>query len=164
MDEEGRQVTTIVYANGVLAGDSCSWSAGVRRKVKKVFHVKNAERGELLVGFAGNPGFALKTLDWMSGKGDRPNPRDFFALDDLPSQFALAVDRDVKVWTMSQDLIWHPSEESMYALGAGHEFAWGALEAGATAVQAVEIAIKRSDFAGLGVDWVSFDGMNGGRP
>ena len=46
--------------------------------------------------------------------------------------------------------------ERIYAQGAGQEFAWGALEAGATARRAIEIAMKRSDYAGLGVDTVGF--------
>ena len=40
--------------------------------------------------------------------------------------------------------------------GGGQDFAIGALEGGATAVQAVRIAIKRSEMAGLGVDSVRF--------
>lgn len=51
--------------------------------------------------------------------------------------------------------------ESFYAFGGGQEFAWGALEAGATAVEAVRIAIKRSDYAGLGVDVVRHAALRG---
>ena len=149
-------MTTIAWDGETLAADSCSWSGGARRKVKKVFRIESKERGDLLVAFSGHGSFCLMVLDWMTGKADRPNPSDFYDRESICSQCAVVIDSDKRVWSLGNDLFWQEMLESKYANGAGQDFAWGALEAGATAQQAIEIAMKRSDYAGLGVDMVSF--------
>jgi hypothetical protein len=149
-------VTTIAWDGKTLAADKCSWSGGVRRTVRKVFKIVNKERGTLLVGFCGTASFCLQVLAWMEGKGERPNPAAWFTPQQMGDQCCLAIDQQGNVWCLANDLHWQPMEERIYAHGAGQEFAWGALEAGATAVRAIEIAMKRSDYAALGVDSVEF--------
>lgn len=150
-------MTTIAWDGKVLAGDQCSWSGGVRRRVRKVFKIESKDRGPLLVGFSGNSAFCLCVLKWMRGEGDRPNPDDFFTKDELTRQCAVVIDAHGHCWNLGNTLHWELMNETFYANGAGQEFAWGALEAGASAVQAIEIAAKRSDYAGFGVDVVRFD-------
>lgn len=128
----------------------------MRRRVRKVFKIETKDRGPLLVGFTGDAAFCTRVLDWMKGQGDRPNPADWYKPEDMSRQCCVAIDSDLRVWHLGNDLHWLLMDETMWAMGAGQEIAWGALEAGATAVRAVEIAIKRSDFAGIGVDSVSF--------
>jgi hypothetical protein len=110
-----------------------------------------------LVAFAGSGDFAHAVLAWMRGTHGRPNALEFVKADDLQNQCALVIDEQRRIWQLSYQLVYTPSQErKVYAYGGGQEFAWGALEAGATAAQAVRIAIKRSDYAGLGVDTVRF--------
>jgi 20S proteasome alpha/beta subunit len=149
-------MTTIAWDGVTLAADKCSWSGPARRTVRKVFKIESPDRGPLLVGFCGHQTFALQVLAWMKG-GERPNPSTFFERELLTQQCCVAIDSDRRVWALGNDLHWSQMEETIFALGAGHEFAWGALEAGASAVRAIEIAAKRSDYAGMGVDSVSFD-------
>lgn len=149
-------MTTIAYANGVLAGDACSWSGPCRRRVRKVFHVPAKGCRGFLVGFAGDGTFAISVLAWMRGQAERPNCHDFIKPDDLQMQCAIVIDERHRIWGLNYALRYTPSLERIFAFGAGHEFAWGALEAGATAAQAVRIAIKRSDYAGMGVHTVRF--------
>lgn len=129
----------------------------MRRRVKKVFRIKHAERGVLLVAFAGNGAYCLRVLDWLKG-GEQPKPTDFHTAETISYQCAVVIDEQRRVGSLGNDLFWQEMLESIYANGAGQEFAWGALEAGATAVQAIKIAMKRSDYAGLGIDSVSFSG------
>ena len=150
-------MTTIAWDGKTLAADQCSWSGAVRRKVRKVFKIESKDRGTLLVACAGPAPFCLKVVDWMRGEGDRPNPEDFFTKDDIQRQCAVVIDSARQIWSLSNSLHWELMHESVYANGAGQEFAWGALEAGATAVQAIEITAKRSDYAGFCVDTVTFD-------
>lgn len=150
-------MTTIAWDGKTLAADQCAWSGGVRRRVRKVFKIESPERGLLLVAFAGTASFCLLVLDWMKGDGERPNPKDFYPHEEMDLQCAVVIDRALRVWTLSNDLYWQEMRETIYANGAGQEFAWGALEAGASAERAIEIAIKRSDYAGFGVDTVSFE-------
>ena len=149
-------MTTIAWDGETLAADCCSWSGGVRRKVRKVFKIHSAERGVLLVAFAGQAAFCMRVLDWMKG-GERPNPSDFYDRSEITNQCAIVIDEKRRVWVLGNDLYWQEALDPIYANGAGQEFAWGALEAGATAEQAIEIAMKRSDYAGFGVDCVRFE-------
>jgi hypothetical protein len=163
-------MTTIAYRSGTLAADQCSWSGGVRRKVRKVFCIADpAQPGAwMLVAFAGSADYAHRVLEWLGG-GDKPDPAKSHALDAMSNQCALVIDRPGfgKTWQrtrirqLSNGLIFSEMQEEFYAFGGGQEFAWGALEAGASARQAVEIAIKRSDYAGFGVDCVAFDDATG---
>ncbi len=150
-------MTTVAWDGKTLAADGCSWSGGVRRRVRKVFKIRHSERGELLVAFAGQQAFCVLVLEWLRGKGEQPDPAQFYERDDFDKQCAVIIDKHRRVWSLSNTLVWCEMLEPIFANGAGQEFAWGALEAGADAVRAVEIAIKRSDYAGLAVDSVSFE-------
>lgn len=98
----------------------------------------------------------MAVLGWMRGTGSRPNCHDFMAVDRVGDQCALVIDEQHRIWQLSCSLVYTRAYERIYAFGGGQDFAWGALEAGATAREAVQIAIKRSDLAGLGVDCVRF--------
>lgn len=149
-------MTTIAWDGNILAADSCSWSGGTRRRVRKVFKVTARDGGRYLVAFAGKGDFAMQVLRWMRGQGERPNPLDFMTVGEVGEQCALVIDEKRRVWQLGCSLTYTPTTERIYAFGAGQDFAWGALEAGASAYAAVRIAMKRSDYAGLGVDVVSF--------
>lgn len=149
-------MTTIAWDGKTLAADSCSWSGGARRKVCKVFKVRAPDGQRFLVAFAGSGSFAIAVLAWMRGQAERPDPALFVPPEQRDHQCALVIDERRRVWQLGNELVYTQMRERIYAFGGGQDFAWGALEAGASAVQAVRIAIKRSDFAGLGVDSVRF--------
>lgn len=149
-------MTTIAWDGTTLAADRCSWSGGTRRQFKKVYKVKAPDGRKFLVAFAGNGSFALAVLGWMRGERDRPTPLDFIPTTELNTQLALVIDEKRRVWQLGCELTYTQAKERIYGFGGGQDFAWGALEAGATAAQAIRIAIKRSDYAGLGVDTVKF--------
>lgn len=121
-----------------------------------MFKVQAPDGRRFLVAFAGNGSFALAVLAWMRGQRERPDPLAFMKPDELGQQCALVIDEKRRVWQLGNELWYSRMHEGVYAFGGGQEFAWGALEAGASARRAVEIAIKRSDYAGLGVDVVRF--------
>lgn len=149
-------MTTIAWDGRTLAADRCSWSGGCRRSVRKVFKVTAPDGRRYLVAFAGYGNFCLTVLAWMRGRGARPEPREYFEAKDLNQQCAVVIDGKGRVWSLGNELVYCRMQERMFATGAGQEFAWGALEAGATAKRAVQIAAKRSDYAGFGVDTVRF--------
>lgn len=149
-------MTTIAWDGETLAADQCSWSGGIRRRVRKVYRVTAQDGRRFLVAFAGDGSFALAVLAWMRGERDRPEPLAFMQADQLQGQCAIVIDDRRRVWQLGCQLVYTRMRERVYAFGAGQDIAWGALEAGATARKAIEIAIKRSDYAGLGVDVVRF--------
>ncbi len=149
-------MTTIAFDGTWLAADSCSWSGGARRRVRKVFKVRAADGRRFLVAFAGNGDFAISVLRWMEGRHARPDPLAFMPVAELELQCALVIDEKRRVWQLGNTLVYSLMREKVYAFGGGQDFAWGALEAGASARQAIRIAMKRSNYAGLGVDAVRF--------
>lgn len=147
-------MTTIAWDGKTLAADRCSWSGPARRAVRKTFKIVAPDGSRFLIAFCGEGSFALAVLAWMQGEGEKPKCQDFGV--DPANQFAVVIDEKRRIWNLTANLTYGRFYESMMAYGGGQEFAWGALEAGATAKRAVEIAIKRSDYAGLGVDCVRF--------
>lgn len=149
-------MTTIAWDGMTLAADRCSWSGVARRRVKKVFKLTAQDGRKFLVAFTGSEAFAMAVLGWMRGEREKPTPRDFLREDELGNQCALVIDENRRIWQLGSNLTYTQMREKVYAFGGGQDFAWGAIEAGATAKRAIEIAIKRSDMAGLGVDCVRF--------
>lgn len=149
-------MTTIAFDGKTLAADRCSWSGGCRRQVRKVFRVTATDGRRFLVAFAGNGMFAGAVLAWMRGEREAPNWEDFGKAEERDHQCALVIDEQYRIWQLGNQLTYSRERERIYAFGGGQDIAWGALEAGATARQAIKIAMKRGDYAGLGVDSVSF--------
>lgn len=154
-------MTTIAWDGVRLAADQAGWSNGMKRRVCKVFEVhatkvSGAPARRMLVGFTGSASFCTQVLAWMRGERERPNPLDFMPAADLDRPCALVIDEKRKLWLLGNDLHYQPLRDKKMALGAGQEIALGALEAGASARRAVEIAIKRTDYAGIGVDVIFF--------
>lgn len=144
-------MTTIAFDGTTLAADCAAWSGNSKYRVRKVFKVKSPG-AQYLVAFCGDGHFAQALLRWMNGG---PHPGVYPSTDNVV--VAVVVDRQRRIWRMeSTALRYGRVLERPHACGGGQDFAIGALEAGATAVQAVRIAIKRSDMAGLGVDSVRF--------
>ena len=148
-------MTTIAWDGTTLAGDRCSWSGGTRRKVRKVFKIKAKDGETLLVGLVGQQSFAYQVVEWL--KGDRlvgPVCKDFGV--DAQEACALIINSKRKVFVLGASLTYNPMLEKIFSIGAGCEYAWGALEAGATAKQAIQITAKRSDYSALGADCITF--------
>jgi 20S proteasome alpha/beta subunit len=141
-------VTTVAYKDGILACDSC-WTSNsmVDTLSKKITRLKYG----VLLGHSGdNDGRAfVKLLNAVKKFEDLPTfaeldaiKIDFLGLLIFPDKRIAKIstsgfrdrDDDIGVWEI---------EGSFTAVGTGAEFAIGAMEAGATARQAVLIACKR---------------------
>ena len=145
-------MTTIAWDGTTLAADRAAWSGGMKYRVRKVHKVKAPDGAVYLAAFCGDGHFAESVLRWMNGG---PHPGAYPNTDNVT--IAVVITESRRIWRMdSTALRYGRVRETVHACGAGQDFAIGALEAGATAVQAVHIAIKRSDMAGMGVDWVRF--------
>lgn len=145
-------MTTIAWDGTTLAADRAAWSGNMKFRVRKVHKVKAPDGSVYLVAFSGDGNFAEAVLRWMNGG---PHPGAYPNTDNVI--IAVVIDEQRRIWRMeSTALRYGRVLERVHACGGGQDFAIGALEAGATAAQAVRIAAKRSDMAGLGVDWVRF--------
>ena len=145
-------MTCIAWDGTTLAADRAAWSGGQKYRVRKVHKVVAPDGRVYLVAFAGDGHFAQALLQWMRGGS---HPGSYPNTDSVV--IAVVIDQDKRIWLMeSAGLRYGRVLEKIHACGGGQDYIIGALEAGATSVQAIRIAIKRSDMGGLGVDWVRF--------
>lgn len=134
-------MTTIVYRDGVMAGDGRETIIEDHESPiinnddsVKVFRLKDGR----LFG-ASKTSESCYRLHESLVKGFAP-PK----LEDING---LLVDRKGKLWFF-EGYIWYPLKEKCYAIGSGARFALPALDAGATAVEACKIGIKRDPYSG----------------
>lgn len=124
-------MTTIAYRDGIMAGDTAVSDRGTYcGQYQKVF-----ARDGALMGVCGCLGEVARLRDWfMAGaEGDPP------ALTDSDSEALLITGDGVVEW------VGHPNKRmvitgDMHAIGSGFQLAIGAMAAGASALQAVEVA------------------------
>lgn len=143
-------MTTIVYRNGVLAGDRRAYSGektpiGSKRKVHRL------EDGTLFGCSSSNVGADALIKRWIA-KGCPPPEGG----EPIPDHFQVLIVRpNGEVFYAKNNLdLSGPLEAPFFAIGSGEAFALGALEMGASAVQAVEIACRLDPWTGNGVDQV----------
>lgn len=131
-------MTTVAYRDGIIASDSLITSGGARagltaRKIRKI--------GGALVAGCGFIGELERFVSWVAGgmKGDDPlRGGETTALLIAPGQ-PLLMFAGAGPWAVESDFI---------AMGSGEDFAFGAMAHGASAVEAVEIAIRFDVYSG----------------
>jgi len=136
-------MTTIAYSHGVLAFDELVTTGTARfAKVKK----SRAMNG-FLVGCAGETRMCMAFMDWLEAHLERSQtllsmPKDMLLGEDDYPFSALVINRDGRVF--SYDGFGHPYEVEgpFFAIGSGRDYAVGAMDMGATAKEAVSVAIK----------------------
>lgn len=140
-------MTTVAYRDGVLASDSRVTGKGYlwTDKAKKVFRLP----GGSLVGLAGddyNSGWLLRELQKLAKENETPIklPNGKFK----GAQAILVDDKHVYFfgWGVWEKL--NPKEYPYYSIGSGSTIAMSAMDAGASAVEAVNIAKKRDVYSG----------------
>lgn len=131
-------MSVVAWDGHVLAADSATWtSAGatlLHRQSEKIHAA-----GEGYVAGVGNRIDVTRFAAWAAG-GFRVDQKFTFARDDSAMFY---IDAKNRCWHFDQHLTkdtqpW-PAKVSM---GSGGELAWGAMHAGASAIEAVRIAIK----------------------
>lgn len=141
-------MTVIAWDGNILASDrqitdSCRATIG-----KKLWKVKMKTQTYLL-GLSGEYGPGLAAIN---------------TIINTESFDGLAKDRDVSIMVIGKKAIFEIEsgyvipvlEMKVWATGSGGDYALGAMLAGKTAVEAVEIAIQLDMNSGLGVDQVQF--------
>lgn len=136
-------MTTIVYKNGFLAGDTLiSQENNVYGYRRKIFDLE-----KFVVGFAGEPLLFNEFLKFL--KGDEFERDAFKEVDHF---CAIVVEKDTKKITCYDKRLIAIAdgdiETDFIAAGTGAQIAKGALLMGATAKQAVECAAKIDYFTG----------------
>jgi 20S proteasome alpha/beta subunit len=136
-------VTTIVYADGVMAADTQITVGATKYQGTKIFRLKDGS----LFGGAGDGPVVNRARDYLEGKrSTRPKVDQCVMLRVMP-------DGEIRFHAATWD--YEVLTDRFVAIGSGSEFALGALECGKGAVQAVEIACRRDANSGFPVESIS---------
>ena len=144
-------MTTIAYDGEYLVGDK-QWTHYEQTPVsaQKIFLIENNDVFQA-IGFAGNPDSLYEVLRQLE---DSKYP---IKLEEKSIEFnALLIDYLGGAWLITK----HGEPQPVptpWAIGSGSQFALGAMEAGATAIEAVCIATIFDISTGLGYDEIKID-------
>ena len=144
-------MTTISYKNGVLVGEgrevACSddeSSVIIRDNCVKVFKLPDGS----LFGGAHSSEDIERLFKALQLKQVPPK---------LDSIAGLRIDKQRRIWLYEGNIWQHITGVSYYAIGSGAVFAIAAMDAGATALEAVKIGIKRDPYSGGKITQVKLD-------
>lgn len=148
-------MTTIVYRDGIMAGDSRAYSGNfvvIGNKVK-VFKIDDR-----LIGVsASQVGLPEEVLDWFRG-GMIGNLEDIIKIDENCMFQILSVDQHGAASYYNKSM--HPANvmAEYYAIGSGDTYALGALAQGATAKEAVLAASQFDSYTNDDIHTIKFIG------
>lgn len=146
-------MTVIAWDGQMVAADRQAHDGNIVRPVRKILYSPK-EHGVIL-GYCGTIELGEKLTDWyLAGEKEEEWPEKLQLDDNWWSELIIAK-RDMVI-TYGQ--VCTPLRISLpfFAWGSGRQVAIGAMAAGKTAAEAVEIACKHCDSCGLGVDVLHF--------
>lgn len=148
-------MTTIVYRDGILASDSQITNGDLRQSsTRKIF---GCDRG--IGGAAGKLVDAHLFNMWIqAGAPDNPPKIDDHAADGI----FIHPTGETFLWDGTEQLI--ELQGPFFAFGSGHQIAVGALAQGASAIEAVHIAIQYDTGSGGAVQTLALNGEAKCRP
>ncbi|WPJ68553.1 hypothetical protein OMDBNIEC_00067 [Salmonella phage STP-SP5] len=152
-------MTCIAWDGKVLAADRGVQRGDCVTTYKKVYHV-NGHRGRFLIGLCGYTAFTDRVRKYFSSPVETEFPvyTEYSKNSDLVETCGLAIDEKGNCHFIYCDgQLSEPTGDPWGAEGSGCVFLAGALAAGATAEQAIQLAIQHTTCAFLGVDTISFE-------
>jgi len=165
-------MTVVAYRAGILASDSrCSDEYDMHlTNCRKIFRLKNGA----LVGTAGDDDDReVRDLLAKASPGKMPTRQQ---LADTKTEFqGILVFPKAQVFVISISYLergsggeWSgsvsPITDEFVAVGSGQQYAYGVMEHGGTAIEAVRCACKRDLKCALPLQWESIDGRNKSVP
>jgi ATP-dependent protease HslVU (ClpYQ) peptidase subunit len=129
-------MTTIAYRDGILAGDTRVTEGRLvhPEKARKVHRLRNG----CLFGAAGTSSSIAILKRALARNEKQPKAPDVDALCIMPNG-------DILYWCGK---VWEKIDAPFVAIGSGKKFAYGALQVGATAREAVRAACKLEKHTG----------------
>lgn len=140
-------MTAVCYRAGIMAADSVGWTgenSNIKVPVKpKIFRLS----GGGLVGCGGTTSEIDMFRKAMISDADAVSVQ----LPTFEKEYnfsSIWVKPDGTIWQCGWQLRWFQHHSQFVAMGANSDFLWGAMFAGASAEQAVRLAIEHTDGAG----------------
>lgn len=142
-------MTAIAYKDGCLAVESAaSWSDMRRGRFKKWCRVPEALGGGFVAG-CGNLSKIYHVLRTVEGTAEAAPTLDIRA--PVSKSTFLLMRPDSSLWQLEEDAVWYPLTEDgqgYFSAGSAMEYLAGAMDAGASAVEAVRLARDRMEGCG----------------
>lgn len=140
-------MTAVCYRAGIMAADSIGWT-GENSNIKvpvcpKIFRLKDGG----LVGCGGATSEIQVFRIAMMRDADT-GPYCLRKFEKEHNFSAIRIQPDGTIWQCNWQLNWFQHHSQFVAMGANTDFLWGAMFAGASAEQAVRLAIEHTDGAG----------------
>lgn len=123
-------MTTIAVRDGVMAADTQS-TGSFHQRVKKIAKLPDGS----LVGTAGNTDECQRAIEWLCSDGSVKQPK-------IPGAHLIFLRPNGSIWLGEGTFEPYRVMGKFSAIGSGGAIAIGAMEAGATAAEAVRIAAK----------------------
>lgn len=151
-------MTTIAYRDGIMAADGKRNDANdVKRGEVKKIHLFD----DCIVGVSGDVPSITRFLDWVGSGMPQDNMPEMVSEKGFTATIVDA-GGDVEIW--QSDLTPMMQDAPFYASGSGYEIAMGAMAAGASAEEAVEIACEYDAHSGGPVQVVNVGGLKNANP
>lgn len=138
-------MSVVAWDGKTLAADQQATCADLRTKTKKIF-----EHDGYIIAFTGDDDKGRHLLEWYINGCKYSEWPEFQKDKDHWTRLIIASTEGCFVYEQTAYPI--PILSDFTAWGSGRDFAIGAMEMGANAVQAVEVAIIHSIGCGFGVD------------
>jgi len=144
-------MTTIAYRDGIMAADTLMTGGDIRRG--RATKIRRTPKGEL-IGCTGRADICQLFMDWADAgfptdaKPTLPNSADMHAIVVFP---------DGSMASYAETLLPTHFRSEYCTQGSGNEIALGALAMGASAVEAVECAIRFDIASGGEIETVSLE-------
>jgi len=141
-------MTILAWDGRILAADKMALCGDTQKKVTKIFKLSP---GGQVVGFTGDLDLGLMLLKWYeAGACPKTFPKE---RDEKEAWGTLVVVGRDGCFFYERYGVAIPVENTFMAWGCGREVALGAMEMGATAMEAVFVASKWVNGCGFGCDW-----------
>ena len=139
-------MTIIAWDGHTLAADKQATAGELRTRVTKIMRLKSGE----ILAMSGELAPGLTVAEWYKNGAD---PKEWPEFQRTEAWSRLIVASSSGAFFYEQFPVKIHVEEPFAAWGSGRDFALGAMERGATAIEAVEVASKFCCQCGLGVDF-----------
>lgn len=141
-------MTVIAWDGKVLAADKQSTSAGLRTTTTKLRRLLSGE----VLAYCGDADSGRAVAEWYADGADPAKwPKCQSDKDDW-ARLIVGSRNGIKVY--ERQPYGMPIEDKFIAWGSGRDFAIGAMARGASAVEAVKIAMRFDTGCGMGIDKV----------
>jgi len=142
-------MTVIAWDGKTLAADKLTTSGDVALTTTKIFTFE-LDNKPVYAASCGTLVEGLILIDWYKDGADPEKYPEFQKGEKTGSTLVIVRDGVCYEWQTYATPIKH--QDPFIAFGCGREFAIGAMAAGATAIEAVEIASRHNPDCGRGVD------------